>query len=78
MPACYFRIKAFSEIDITGDLKKIDVPTLILHGDDDQIVPIAASSMLSAKSIKGAQLSVYTVHSRGALHSTVTAWRRQM
>ena len=41
LPACYFCIKAFSETDMTEDLKKIDVPTLILHGDDDQIVPIA-------------------------------------
>ena len=49
MPASYFCIKAFSETDMTEDLKKIDVPTLILHGDDDQIVPIADSAMLSAK-----------------------------
>jgi len=43
------RIKAFSETAFTEDLKKIDVPTLILHGDDDQIVPIADSALLSAK-----------------------------
>jgi non-heme chloroperoxidase len=53
-PAAYFCIKAFSETDQTEDLKKFDVPTLILHGDDDQIVPIQASAMLSSKLIKGA------------------------
>jgi non-heme chloroperoxidase len=47
-PASYFCIKAFSETDQTEDLKKFDVPTLILHGDDDQIVPIQASAMLSS------------------------------
>src|SRR5205814_6351876 len=59
MPASYFCIKAFSETDLTEDLKKIDVPTLILHGDDDQIVPIADSALLSAKIVKGATLKVY-------------------
>jgi hypothetical protein len=49
MPASYFCIKAFSESDQTEDLKKIDKPTLILHGDDDQIVPIGASAMVSSK-----------------------------
>ncbi len=57
-------IKAFSETDFTEDLKKIDVPTLILHGDDDQIVPIGASAMLSSKLVKGATLKVY----KGAPH----------
>jgi len=52
-------IKAFSETDFTEDLKKFDVPTLILHGDDDQIVPIGASAMLSSKLVKGAILKVY-------------------
>jgi non-heme chloroperoxidase len=52
-------IKAFSETDFTEDLKKIDVPTLIMHGDDDQIVPIGASAMLSSKLVKGATLKVY-------------------
>ena len=51
-------IKAFSETDFTEDLKKIDVPTLILHGDDDQIVPIADSALLSAKLVKGATLKI--------------------
>jgi len=52
-------IKAFSETDFTDDLKKIDVPTLIMHGDDDQIVPIGASAMLSAKLVKGSTLKIY-------------------
>ncbi|MBX9584766.1 MAG: alpha/beta hydrolase [Gemmataceae bacterium] len=56
--------KAFSETDFTEDLKKSDVPTLILHGDDDQIVPIGASAMLSSKLVKGATLKVY----KGAPH----------
>ena len=55
----YDCIKAFSETDQTEDLKKFDVPTLILHGDDDQIVPIGASAMLSSKLIKNAQLKTY-------------------
>jgi non-heme chloroperoxidase len=52
-------IKAFSETDFTEDLKKFDVPTLIIHGDDDQIVPIGASALLSSKLVKGAILKVY-------------------
>ena len=52
-------IKAFSETDFTEDLKKIDVPTLILHGDDDQIVPINDSALLSAALVKGSTLKVY-------------------
>ena len=58
-PAAYYCIKAFSETDCTEDLKKFDIPTLILHGDDDQIVPIGAAAMLSSKIVKGAQLKVY-------------------
>ena len=50
---------AFSETDFTQDLKKFDVPTLILHGDDDQIVPIGASALLSSKLVKGSTLKVY-------------------
>ena len=65
-PASYFCIKAFSETDLTEDLKQIDVPTLILHGDDDQIVPIGASAMLSSKIVKDATLKVY--HGRAARH----------
>jgi non-heme chloroperoxidase len=52
-------IKAFSETDFTEDLRKFDVPTLIIHGDDDQIVPIAASALLSAKLVRGAALKIY-------------------
>src|SRR4051812_13979254 len=52
-------IKAFSETDFTEDLKKFDVPTLIIHGDDDQIVPIDASAKLSAKLVKNAELKIY-------------------
>ncbi|HXZ33573.1 MAG TPA: alpha/beta hydrolase [Terriglobales bacterium] len=59
LKAVFDCIKAFSETDFTGDLKKIDVPTLILHGDADQIVPIGASAMLSSKLVKGATLKVY-------------------
>jgi non-heme chloroperoxidase len=58
LKAAYDCIKAFSETDFTEDLKKIDVPTLVLHGDDDQIVPIADSGLLSAKLVKGATLKV--------------------
>lgn len=58
-PAAYECIKAFSETDFTEDLKKMDVPTLILHGDDDQIVPIDAAGRASAKIVKGAVLKVY-------------------
>jgi non-heme chloroperoxidase len=55
----YDCIKAFSETDLTEDLKAFDVPTLIIHGDDDQIVPIGASALLSSKLVKGATLKVY-------------------
>ena len=55
----YDCIKVFSETDLTEDLKKFDVPTLILHGDDDQIVPIGASALLSSKIVKDATLKVY-------------------
>jgi non-heme chloroperoxidase len=59
MKAHYDCIKAFSETDFTEDLKKIDVPTFVMHGDDDQIVPIAAAGLLSAKIVKNATLKVY-------------------
>ncbi|MGA2425498.1 MAG: alpha/beta hydrolase [Terriglobales bacterium] len=59
MKAHYDCIKAFSETDFTEDLKKIDVPTLVMHGDDDQIVPIGASGLMSAKIVKNATLKVY-------------------
>jgi non-heme chloroperoxidase len=57
--AQYDCIKAFSETDFTEDLKSITVPVLIMHGDDDQIVPIADSALLSAKLVKNATLKVY-------------------
>jgi non-heme chloroperoxidase len=57
-PASYFCIKAFSETDQTGDLKKIDVPALIIQGDDDQIVPFSNSGQLQSKLVKGATLKV--------------------
>jgi len=63
-PAAYYCIKAFSESDCTEDLKKFDIPTLILHGDDDQIVPIVAGGMLSSKIVKGAEFKIY----KGAPH----------
>lgn len=55
----YDCVKAFSETDFTEDLKKFDVPTLILHGDDDQIVPIGAAGLMSAQIVKGSKLKVY-------------------
>jgi non-heme chloroperoxidase len=67
-------IKAFSETDFTEDLKKIDVPTLIVHGDDDQIVPIADSAMLTAKLVKQATLKVYP----GASHGLCSTHKNQL
>ena len=58
-------IKAFSETDFTEDLKKFDVPTLILHGDDDQIVPIGAAALRSSKLVKNATLKIYAGASHG-------------
>jgi non-heme chloroperoxidase len=66
--AAYDCVKAFSETDFNEDLKKMDVPTLFLHGDDDQIVPIADASMLAVKLVKGATLKVYP----GAPHGMVS------
>lgn len=68
-PGAYECIKAFSETDLTEDLKKFDVPTLILHGDDDQIVPIGASAMLSSKIVKNATLKVYPGYPHGMCQS---------
>jgi len=59
LPAIYECIKAFSETDFTEDLKRFDVPTLVMHGDDDQIVPIGISGLVSSKIVKGATLKVY-------------------
>jgi non-heme chloroperoxidase len=55
----YDCIREFSEVDYTEDLKKFDMPTLIIRGDDDQIVPIGAAGLMSAKIVKGATLKVY-------------------
>jgi len=67
-------IKAFSETDFTADLKKFDVPTLIVHGDDDQVVPIGASGLASAKLVKHATLKVYA----GAPHGLADTHQAQL
>jgi non-heme chloroperoxidase len=67
-------IEAFSETDFTEDLKKIDVPTLIIHGDDDQIVPINDSALLSAALVKGSTLKVYP----GAPHGLCSTHKNQL
>jgi non-heme chloroperoxidase len=72
--AAYDCIKAFSETDFTEDLKKFDVPTLILHGDDDQIVPIGAAALQSSKIVKGAVLKVIP----GAPHGMCSTLKDQM
>jgi non-heme chloroperoxidase len=72
--AAYDCIKVFSETDHTEDLKKFNVPTLIIHGDDDQIVPIEASAMISSKIVKGATLKVYP----GAPHGLPTTHKDQL
>ena len=72
--AAYECIKAFSETDFTEDLKKFDVPTLIIHGDDDQIVPIGAAAMLSSKIVKGATLKIYP----GAPHGLCSTLKEQI
>src|SRR5580698_1378046 len=73
-PASYFCIKAFSETDQTEDLKKFDVPTLIMQGDDDQIVPFADAGQLQAKLVKGAVFKVY----KGAPHGLCTTIKDQV
>jgi non-heme chloroperoxidase len=73
-PGAYFCIKAFSETDLTEDLKRIDVPALILHGDDDQIVPIDDSARLSAKIVSNATLKVYP----GAPHGMCSTHKDQV
>jgi non-heme chloroperoxidase len=74
MPGAYYCIKAFSETDMTEDLKKFDVPTLILHGDADQIVPYADAGVLSAKIVPGAILKVIP----GAPHGMCTTLKDQI
>ena len=73
-PASYFCIKAFSETDLTEDLKRFDVPTLVLHGDDDQIVPYADAALLSSKIIKNAKLVIY----EGAPHGMCTTLKERV
>src|SRR6201982_3993226 len=73
-PGAYFCVKAFSETDQTEDLKKIDVPTLILHGDDDQSVPINISGMRTAKMIKNATFKIY----KGAPHGMCTTRKNEV
>jgi len=68
LPACFFCVKAFSETDLTADLKKMDVPTLVIHGDDDQIVPIANSAERTVKLAPKATLRVI----KGAPHGLCT------
>jgi non-heme chloroperoxidase len=63
--AHYDCIKAFSETDFTEDLKRIEVPTLVMHGDDDQIVPIADSALLAVKLLKHGTLKVYPGYPHG-------------
>ena len=72
--AVYDCIKVFSETDLTEDLKRFDVPTLIMHGDDDQIVPIGAGAMQSSKIVKGATLRVY----KGAPHGMPSTLKDQI
>jgi len=72
--AAYDCIKAFSETDFTEDLRRFDVPTLIMHGDDDQIVPIGASAMISSKLVRNAQLKVY----KGLPHGMCTINKDQI
>ncbi len=73
LKGAYDCIKAFSETDLTENLKQFDIPTLILHGDDDQIVPIAASALLSAKIVKNATLKIYP----GADHGLASTHKEQ-
>jgi non-heme chloroperoxidase len=68
MPGAYFCIKAFSETDTTEDLKRMDVPSLFLHGDDDQIVPIGAAAVRAVEIVKGARIKVY----QGGAHGMCT------
>ena len=72
-PAAHDCIKAFSESDFTEDLKRFDIPTLVIHGDDDQIVPINISATRTAKLVNGATLKIY----KGAPHGVMTTHREQ-
>jgi non-heme chloroperoxidase len=73
LKAAFDCVKAFSETDETEDLKRFDIPTLIIHGDDDQIVPIGDSALLSSRLVKGATLRVYA----GAPHGLMSTHKQQ-
>jgi non-heme chloroperoxidase len=73
LKGAYDCIKAFSETDFNEDLKKFDVPTLFIHGDDDQIVPIGAAALMASKIVKGATLKIYP----GAPHGLTATHRDQ-
>ena len=73
LKAAFDCIKAFSETDLTEDLKRFDIPTLIIHGDDDQIVPIGDSALLSSKLVKDATLNIYP----GAPHGLMSTHKQQ-
>ena len=72
-PAAYDCVKAFSETDFTEDLDKFDIPTLVIHGDDDQIVPITVGGLRAVKMIKDARLEVY----KGAPHGLMSTHKEQ-
>ena len=73
LAAAYECVKAFSESDFTEDVKKFDIPTLVIHGDDDQVVPLSVGGQRSSKMIKGATLKVY----QGAPHGLMTTHQQQ-
>jgi non-heme chloroperoxidase len=72
--AAYECVKAFSETDFRADLPKIDIPTLVIHGDDDQVVPIAVGGLRSSKMIRGARLLVY----EGAPHGLMATHQQRL
>jgi non-heme chloroperoxidase len=74
LKGAYDCIKVFSETDQTEDLKKFDVPTLIVHGDDDQIVPIADSALLSSKIVNNSTLKIH----KGAPHGLPSTLKDQL
>ncbi len=74
LKASYDCVKQFSETDLTEDLKKIDIPTLIIHGDDDQIVPIDAAGRAASKIVKGSTLKIYS----GAPHGLMATHKEQL
>ena len=76
--AHYLGIKAFSETDFTDDLKNIDVPTLVMHGDDDQLVPYKDAALLSAKLLKKSTLKIYPGYPHGMLTTHADVINRDM